>query len=1053
MKNPQVSIVCITYNHEEYIRSALESFVTQEADFPFEAIVADDRSTDGTAKIIQEYADKYPDIIKPILRTKNIGAIENFLSAIRKATGKYVAICDGDDYWTDTLKLKKQVEFLNSNPDYAICFHPVRVVFEKNEQKESAWPDITNTSKITVNELLRENFIPTNAVMYRRQNYEKIPGDIMPLDWYLHAFHAQYGKIGFINKTMSTYRRHEGSIWWDSHANKDKLWLTQGLAHFRLYTELLKLYGKDEEKRAIIYAGLNGALANLVSADIRYDEHLVRSALDKFPDAIEPFAYGLYQDNKQKNQLIEQTSQANEELTLNIMELREQVFKLRDELHVMKNSRVLGKIIKARESIGAAIPRVKHLPLNAPRRLKVVFAESLPEGPRRTLRNTRKILRDTRQNIIEKRAHKNFEYRIVSNERIKANLPLVSVVIPYFNLADTIDDALDSLEAQTFKNFETIIVNDGSSEEASIKKLEQIKKSRPAVRIINQENQGVAGARNTGAAEAQGRYVICLDADDVLDITYVEKCTMVLECTPDVSIVTTQMRVFGVLNEPFRHAAYDPIKLYSDNMVITAAEFRKNAWEVSGGYKSKIGYEDWEHWLNLAEHGFFGKSLPEPLFIYRTAMESRYVGDKDVHWSNVKAIRSLHPHYKKIVKKVMGEREAVKELVEPAAAFINMNDATQFLPADTNRSNILVTIPWMTFGGAETLIYNYCREIKDKFNISFATGLKSEHEWEYKFREITPNIYHMASLFDDPKLYLEFISNYITTRNIDVLHAVHNGFTFAMMPELRKRHPKLKIILTLFNDRVPEYVQGAVECQSYIDRYVTDNEAVARSLEAKSVPGADITVIPNGIDVYDEFSAKLFDRDKERTGLSIDEKDTAVFFVGRLSEEKNPDVFVRAAKAIAGSAKYSNVKFFIIGDGPMRADVERQIKEARITNIKYLGYQPVTEVARYLSTADIFVLPSKVEGFPLSLLEAMAMGVAVIASDVGAVAEVVDSGVNGYVVKPGSVEEITGSIKLLADDEVKLTDIKKKAHTTVEKKYSNRVLGSNYTKLYEEVAE
>lgn len=121
-----VTICCITYNHEPYIRQCLDGFVMQKTNFRFEALVHDDASTDGTADIIREYAAKYPDIIKPIYQTENqyqkkVGILKTFL--FPRATGKYIAMCEGDDYWTDPLKLQKQVDFLNNNLETVLCSH------------------------------------------------------------------------------------------------------------------------------------------------------------------------------------------------------------------------------------------------------------------------------------------------------------------------------------------------------------------------------------------------------------------------------------------------------------------------------------------------------------------------------------------------------------------------------------------------------------------------------------------------------------------------------------------------------------------------------------------------------------------------------------------------------------------------------------------------------------------------------------------------------------------------------------------------------------------
>lgn len=132
---PVVSISCITYNHENFIRDAIEGFLMQKTTFPVEILIHDDASTDNTASIVREYEEKYPQLIKPIYQTENqyskkdgtIGRIQR-----GRARGKYFATCEGDDYWTDPLKLQKQVEFLEANPDCSLCFHASKSIRNNN---------------------------------------------------------------------------------------------------------------------------------------------------------------------------------------------------------------------------------------------------------------------------------------------------------------------------------------------------------------------------------------------------------------------------------------------------------------------------------------------------------------------------------------------------------------------------------------------------------------------------------------------------------------------------------------------------------------------------------------------------------------------------------------------------------------------------------------------------------------------------------------------------------------------------------------------------------
>lgn len=119
---PLLSIVTITYNHEPYIRKCIEGVLMQQVNFTMEFIIAEDCSTDGTLAICKEYAEKYPNLIELITSENNVGAIANERRAMKAAKGKYIAFCEGDDYWTNPLKLQKQVDFLEANPEYSVCF-------------------------------------------------------------------------------------------------------------------------------------------------------------------------------------------------------------------------------------------------------------------------------------------------------------------------------------------------------------------------------------------------------------------------------------------------------------------------------------------------------------------------------------------------------------------------------------------------------------------------------------------------------------------------------------------------------------------------------------------------------------------------------------------------------------------------------------------------------------------------------------------------------------------------------------------------------------------
>jgi len=283
----KVSILCITYNQENFIRQTLESFVTQKTNFNFEVIIGDDHSTDKTTDIIREFEKKFPKIIKPIYRDKNIGISNNLFDIFQKASGEYISMCAGDDFFTDTKKIQTQSDFLDKNPDCSLCFHLTKVFFENNEEKETLFPDLNKINEFTLKALLEDNFLQANSVMYRKTDYKDLPSDIIPEDWYLHLYHAKNGKIGFINKVMSAYRKHEGSIWWHTYKNADKVIEKQGIKQFKMYLELLKLFSEDKEYIKIINSHIENLLNHIIKVDRNnHNTKLIEELFKKYPQTI-----------------------------------------------------------------------------------------------------------------------------------------------------------------------------------------------------------------------------------------------------------------------------------------------------------------------------------------------------------------------------------------------------------------------------------------------------------------------------------------------------------------------------------------------------------------------------------------------------------------------------------------------------------------------------------------------------------------------------------------------------------------------------------------------
>lgn len=229
-----VSICCAVYNHAPYVRQAIEGFLMQKTNFRVEIIIHDDASTDGSADIIREYAALYPDLIKPILQTENQyskgqSPIRRFILPI--LSGKYIAKCEGDDYWTHPDKLQKQVDFLEQNEDCSVCFHAVEVLIEDQSKKNYLYrprkKPLNNRYHISYAITRGGGFMPTASIVYRSFDMAYYP------DWALNApvgdaplslILGTNGNYGFLDIPMSVYRFRLPNSWSNAmQQNKKKI--------------------------------------------------------------------------------------------------------------------------------------------------------------------------------------------------------------------------------------------------------------------------------------------------------------------------------------------------------------------------------------------------------------------------------------------------------------------------------------------------------------------------------------------------------------------------------------------------------------------------------------------------------------------------------------------------------------------------------------------------------------------------------------------------------------------------------------------------------------
>ncbi|HXP69060.1 MAG TPA: glycosyltransferase [Candidatus Dormibacteraeota bacterium] len=220
----KLSVAMITYNHERFIRQAIESVLAQKVNFDFEIVIGEDCSTDSTRAIVAELQQQYPELIVALMRPHNLGAMRNLQETLAACKGQYIAFLEGDDYWTAQHKLQKQVDFLDARPDCAISCHRTQFTDEMNSGHSSVFPSLP-AGTYSIDDLLRGNFIMTCSAVCRWRSMGRLPDWFLGLklaDWPMFALLARAGTIELMDDVMAAYRVHSGGVW-SGRPDKDRL--------------------------------------------------------------------------------------------------------------------------------------------------------------------------------------------------------------------------------------------------------------------------------------------------------------------------------------------------------------------------------------------------------------------------------------------------------------------------------------------------------------------------------------------------------------------------------------------------------------------------------------------------------------------------------------------------------------------------------------------------------------------------------------------------------------------------------------------------------------
>ncbi|MDR2124519.1 MAG: glycosyltransferase [Desulfovibrio sp.] len=311
-REPKLSVLTLTYNHADFIAQNIESVLAQQVNFPLQHIIADDSSDDGTQDIILDYAAKHPHIV-PVFQEKRTYGPGNVRALFDRCRTEYAALCDGDDYFTDPAKLQTQVDFLDRCKDWGLCFHLTRVTYENQPEREHLYPPIDKLPRgvrpfYYLSDLIKWNMLQTSSAVYRWRFKNGLPdwyrSDLYPGDWYWHLLHAETGKIGFINKEMSVYRRQKKGVYYLSTVDRLRHRAEVGLKKIEAYDAINKHF--SGKYASIMLDLINGVFADCLFYDVERAEKegkepVLNKLCDKYPDFARHFLNSLKLDNAGKN--------------------------------------------------------------------------------------------------------------------------------------------------------------------------------------------------------------------------------------------------------------------------------------------------------------------------------------------------------------------------------------------------------------------------------------------------------------------------------------------------------------------------------------------------------------------------------------------------------------------------------------------------------------------------------------------------------------------------------------------------------------------------------
>lgn len=569
--------------------------------------------------------------------------------------------------------------------------------------------------------------------------------------------------------------------------------------------------------------------------------------------------------------------------------------------------------------------------------------------------------------------------------------PIISVVVPFYNSGKYIEQTINSVLNQTFPYYEILIVDDGSKDEESLKKLEEVGKLDNRIKVFHKDNEGLAATRDFGASKSADtcKYLMFLDDDDLIEPTFLECAYWTLETNKDAAWAYSDSVGFGT-REYTWNKYFNSEKLKEENELISEALVRKTDFSLVNGYelREKAVNEDWNFWLKLLAKGKY----PVHMSFYGQWYRRKEAGELQKSRDNKN--RSLE-----IIKETASTIEEKVEAIQYPRYKYNYD----IIPAEVegllipkqkennDKINILMIFPWMITGGADLFNLSLVKGLdKNKFNVAIVTTEPNKNVLRQEFEQYA-NIYDLTS-FLDKKYWPAFINYLIKKENINLIFNSNSKFCYGVLPYIKAKNANIPIIdyvhMEEWYNRNGGYSRYSTMYESVIDKTLTCNENSRRILiDYFGRKEDEVQTVYIGVDEEKFNPEKYEDKDElllkylgEKTNKKI------ISYICRISEQKRPLLLLQIIEKLKEIRQ--DFKVIIVGDGNLLQKMKEKAKQLNLMDyLAFLG--SLQNTAEIYKISDITINCSIKEGLALTSYESLSMGVPVVSSDVGGQKELI----------------------------------------------------------------